>query len=160
MTSKVIALLVTLAVVGGASAAAAQALPTLPTELGGAKELQVRPSVVDVTGDGTGYLGGFTNRHSVPPGARAHLRWAGRLTWSAWTTNRANATGAIWLNDGTPNDAEGTFHPSAVSVRAFLPQHGIFTRLGIEYIYEGRSYNEVLKAQYYSGFDGPGYWMW
>lgn len=151
-----VALLVVLA-----SAAEASARPKLPTDLGGAQQLEVRPYVVAFTGDGTGFFGGFTGRSAVRQPSRVHLRWAGRIHWAVWNGNQAKGTGAAWLNDGNPFDAAGTFHPFPVSLHAFRSRHGLFTRLAYRYIYQGTTYSGTLNAHFVPASQlGPSYWAW
>lgn len=139
--------------------------PRLPTELAGARALEVRPAVIGTTGDGTGYLGGFTGTHFVSMPERVRLGWAGRLRWTSWSTREAKATGASWVNNGTPNDAEGTFYPCAATVRAYDPVNGIFRRLtrttvrctmtvqGVRHTFPRETV--TLRVAHYKGF-----WHW
>lgn len=147
-----------------ASTSAVTGLPRLPTQLTGRHALEVRPAVISWTGDGTGYLGGLTRQSSIPPGKRS-LRQLGRLRWTRWTATRAQASGAVWLNDGIPDDAEGTFYSYAATVQASRPREGLFTRLAFSYRYQGRERTTRLKAvwfppQTYNGFTAGGYWAW
>lgn len=141
-------------------------VPKLPTQLTGRKAVQVRPAVISFTGDGTGILGGFTSRSSVRMPSREGLSWAGRLHWTSWNTTRARAAGAVWLNNGIPDDAEGTFYPYATRVTATRPRDGIFTRLTFSYRYNGRGELDRLKADYVppenfgNGYTAPGFWQW
>ena len=118
------ALMVSLAAVGAS---------TVPTLLGDgphqAETWQVRPAHIVYTGDGSGVLGGFNGSGVGHPG---------RITWSSWTTTRAAGTGAVWLDDCKPDCAQGRFHPAAVTLTAFRPVGGHFTRLTLVYNAEGR----------------------
>jgi hypothetical protein len=148
------------AVLAGLPASAA-ALPKLPTQLIGRQALQIGPAVVDWTGDSTAFLGGFTGRRAVHRPSRASLRWAGRLRWTSWTSSQALGTGAVWLDDGIPDNGQGTFYPFPAKARAFRPQHGIFTRLALTYRVQGTTYTPVLKAAWYPpSVFGHGYWAW
>jgi hypothetical protein len=139
----------------------AGAVLVLPTELVGKQALQVRPSVVDFTGDGSGYLGGFTGHRSFRRGPRATLKWVGRLRWSKWTPADGIGSGAIWLDDGIPDEARGTFHPYAVTVHVFRPRNGVFTRLAFSYWVGDWPSATVRSAHYYPATQyGPGYWQW
>jgi hypothetical protein len=106
----------------------ASASTRLPTLLGDAAHFrltwQVRPASILYTGDSTGILGGFDGTGIAHPG---HLKWR------SWTTNRASATGAVWIDDCKPNCAKGTFSPHAVKASAFRPVRGHFTRLRLRY---------------------------
>jgi len=117
-----------LAIVLPASASAA-GLPGLLTNTGG-KPFVVRPAQVIYTGDGSGVLGGFAGK--------GPLRRFGALRWSSWGHHQAMGSGAVWLDDCTPNCAQGTFHPYPVSVHAFAPSAGHFTRLTLRYTYQGK----------------------
>lgn len=112
------------------SVTAAQALPGLLTQIGHGSPFAIRPGQVIYTGDGSGVLGGFSGK-----GPLAHF---GRLRWSSWTSSQTRGSGAVWLDDCTPNCAAGTFHPYAVRVRAFAPNSGHFTRLTLRYTYKGK----------------------
>ena len=121
------AIAVALAALPPASASAAR-LPTLLTQIGHGNTFAVRPAQVIYTGDGSGILGGFSGT--------GPLRRFGRLHWSLWSYRRAAGSGAVWLDDCTPNCAQGTFHPYAVRVSAFDRKAGHFTHLTLRYTYE------------------------
>ena len=138
---------------------AAETLAVAPSELTGTGGLRVRPAVIGFTGDGTGYLGGFTGRRAVPHPSQSALQWAGHLTWTKWGATEAHGHGAIWGNNGEPDDARGTFFPSAVKVRLFRVVNHVFTRLELRYRYGGKPIKEVLKARYVPPSEyGEGYW--
>ena len=95
---------------------------------------QTRPAQIVYTGDGSGVLGGFDGtgaRHAAHPG---HLKWA------IWTATQAKGSGAVWVDDCTPDCARGKFTAHAVKVRAFRPVKGRFTRLTLRYSYHGKHY--------------------
>ncbi|MHB1835433.1 MAG: hypothetical protein ACYCXW_10740 [Solirubrobacteraceae bacterium] len=143
---------------GNASAAS---LPVLPTELTGRQALEVRPPVIDFTGDGSGFLGGRTRRASISKPRLKTLRDFGRLHWSSWTGADARATGAVWLDNGIPDEASGTFYRYNVEVRAFRPRHGIFTRLAFAYWTGNVPHATVRSAHFFRATQyGPGYWQW
>ncbi len=146
------------------AAVSATAMAKLPTQLLRKRGLEVRPPVVSFTGDGTGYLGGFTGSRSVGVARRARegedMPWAGRLKWSRWTPSQATASGAVWLNNGIPDDASGTFHPYAVTVHASRPIGGVFTRLSFRFRYHGQNLTEervAVRRPANSSFSG---WEW
>jgi hypothetical protein len=107
---------------------AAMALPGLPTKLSVQHPLAVRPPNVNYTGDGSGMLGGFDGT-----GTGGHF---GHLKWSVWSQLEAVGFGALWLDTCEPNCASGQFVAHAVSVRAFAPLGGYFTRLTLRYSYK------------------------
>lgn len=157
------AMVAVLALLVAAVPTQAGASPTLPTDLGGAQELQVRPAIISFTGDGTGYFGGFTGRRAIGHTRSATRFYAelGRIHWSIWNATEAVGTGAVWLNDGIPNDGMGTFHPYAVSLRASDVAHGLFTRLTYRWTAQGTTSSGTLVAHFVMGFGGvPGYWAW
>ena len=92
---------------------------------------QVRPGHIVYTGDGSGVLGGFGGTGAGHPG---------RLQWTSWTRTQASGSGAVWLDDCTPDCAEGTFAPHKVEVKAFRPVNNHFTRLTLRYSLHGKHY--------------------
>jgi hypothetical protein len=121
-----------LVLVLGASAVAQgrPKLPLLPTDVSTKHNLQLRPFVIDYTGDGSGFLGGFDRNGS-------RLRF-GRLRWPQWNRSQATGRGAVWLDDCLPDCAAGTFHPYRVTVYATQPQANVFRRLTLRYRYHGK----------------------
>lgn len=118
------------------SAGAAEGLPGLLTQTGHGSPFAVRPAQIIYTGDGSGVLGGFTGH--------GPFRRFGQLRWPSWTDTQARGSGAAWLDNCTPNCAEGTFHPYAAQVRVFAPHDGHFTRLTLRYSYNGKRVIERL----------------
>ena len=107
-------------------------LPKLLGMSGRTDTLLVRPASIIYTGDGSGILGGFDGS--------GHGGQFGHLHWSSWTTSQALGSGAVWLDDCTPDCAGGTFHAVPAKLRAFRPSGPIFTRLTITYTYKGKRY--------------------
>jgi len=107
--------------------------------------------VVGYTGDGTGYVGGFDGR------GRNHF---GHMKWLTYTTQAATGTGALWGDNGIPNDAEGTFSPVPVKVRAFAPRDGHFTRLTLRYERDGEKFVDERGVRFYNSVVSgqPGYY--
>ena len=116
-----------------ASSSAAK-LPGLLTTLTGDRFV-VRPPVIGFTGDGTGYVGGLDGRGRID--GRNDF---GHTTWLTWTTQAATGTGALWVDNGIPDEAEGTFSAVPVKVRAFAPRDGHFTRVTLRYTENGESF--------------------
>lgn len=104
-----------------APAVASAATVKAPTENWG---LQARPSVIDFTGDGSGYLGGFGGRQVT----KAHPAF-GRLRWTEYTANGGRAWGAMWGDQCTPDCAIGTFTATKVYVHVYRARSGVFTRM-------------------------------
>lgn len=110
--------------------------------------LLVRPAEILYTGDGSGELGGFDG--TGKNGDVGHLRW------SSWTRKRAFGTGAVWLDDCTPNCAAGRFSPHAVKVRVFRPIGVVFTRLTLSYTDAGRTIVDRRTLEQHGGSWGYG----
>lgn len=106
---------------------------------------QIRPAHIDYTGDGSGMLGGFDGT-----GAQ-HVAHPGHLGWATWTQNNATGSGAVWIDDCTPDCATGTFTPHAVTLTAFRVVKGHFTRLTIRYSYRGKHYTDRLGIIFHAG---------
>jgi hypothetical protein len=114
----------------GAAGAGAASLPSLLTGRGSGHQFAGRPAQIFYTGDGSAVLGGFDGSGASHPG---HLRW------SKWTRREALGSGAVWIDNCIPNCAEGTLSPHAVTVDAFAPRRGHFTRLTLRYRFEGKA---------------------
>lgn len=116
----------TVVLLTASAASAAGGLPGLTQE--GLARPEVRPAVIVYTGDGSGFLAG--------PG-RVSRRNFGRLRWTSWTRSRASGSGANWINDCTPDCAQGHFHGYPVTLFASRPRtiagHDLFTRLRVTY---------------------------
>lgn len=132
------------------SLASASGLPKVLTQEKPA--FQVRPATISYTGDGTGIVGGLDG---------TSVRHLGRLHWSTYNSRRGFAIGRVWLDDCSPDCADGTFTPSRVRVQVFDPSRGHFRRLTLSYRYRGRDYVDRRLAHYYAGVSGsPGYWSY
>ena len=107
--------------IAAASAVASAATVKAPTENWG---LQARPFVIDFTGDGSGYLGGFGGRQVT----KAHPAF-GRLRWSEYTAHDGRAWGAMWGDHCVPDCASGKFTAAKVYVHLYRPRNGVFTRM-------------------------------
>jgi hypothetical protein len=120
-----------LAVIGIAAkgGSASGRLPASPTSLNASSAyngLQVKPTSITYTGDGTGLLGGANVRNG-----------SSGIDWTKWTTGVAFGTGFNQLNNCTPSCAGGKFHSYPVKIEMWRPQilGGIlvFTRMTIFY---------------------------
>ena len=133
----------------GLLAAPARSAHSLPKLLGSSADgktrgLLVRPAEILYTGDGSGVLGGFDGTGNN--GSDGHLKW------SKWTQTQALGSGAVWLNNCTPSCAAGRFAPHAVTVRAFRPSGGVFTRLTVTYVYAGKNVVDRRTLEKTNGF--------
>jgi hypothetical protein len=112
-------------------------------------QFRVRPAVVGLSGDGTGFLGGFDGHGESHPG-HVNLH-PGHMTWLTWTSHAATGSGALWVDDGIPNEAEGTFSAVPVKVRAFAPHDGHFTRLTLRYEKDGAKFTDEREVRPVAG---------
>jgi hypothetical protein len=112
--------------------------PLLPSDISTRHNLQVRPFVIDFTGDGSGFLGGFDAR-----GTPIHF---GRLRWTQWTRRQATGHGAVWLDNCFPTCAAGTFHPYKVTAYATQVRANVFRRLTLRYRYHRRTVVDRRKV--------------
>jgi hypothetical protein len=89
----------------------------------------IRPATIVPSGDGAfnvGMLGG-------------HLRWL------VWRTTKAYSLGKVWIDNGIPNMALGTFHGYAGSVTATRVRGGKYTRMTVRWKQNGHKKTAVLK---------------
>ncbi len=100
----------------------------------------VRPATITPTGDGSGVIGRLGKR-----GRSIH--------WSSWTTSNAYGTGTLWIDNGIPNVAEGTYHGYGATVHAYRVRDGRFTRMTVRYRKSGKAKLWALALQKSS----PGY---
>ena len=121
------------------AAGGAAGLPGLLTGTGSKTPFAVRPAAIYYTGDSTGVLGGFDGNGRYPN--------YGHLNWSSWTQTAALGSGAVWLDNCTPNCAQGTFSPYAVTVEATAPEAGHFTRLTLHYAFQGNQVTDIRGVE-------------
>lgn len=110
----------------------------------------VRPASIGYTGDGTGILGGQDGSSARRPG---------HLHWKIYTNRQGLAFGVNWLNDCEPDCAEGEFHPVPVTVHVFAPRNGHFTRLTLQFTYNGESVTDRRGIRHF-GSGGFSYWAY
>jgi hypothetical protein len=110
----------------------------------------VRPASIGYTGDGTGLVGG-TDGTSV--------RHPGHLRWTAYNSRQGIGRGVVWLDDCDPSCADGHFSAFPVAVHVFAPKKGHFTRLTLQFTYNGKHVTDRRGVRHYAGSDGyPSYW--
>ena len=124
-------------------------LPGLLTTLRTTDRFAVRPPVIGYTGDGTGYIGGLDGRGRID--GRNEF---GQIAWMTWTRQVATGTGALWSDNGIPNDAQGTFSSVPVKIRAFAPHDGHFTRLTLRYTENGENFIDERGVRFYPSVAG------
>jgi len=115
-----------------ASAASAAPLPGAVADGGNpkaGKNVLVRPKQIVYTGDGSGFLAG--------PGKAGRHPKPSNLKWSSWTKSAARGRGDDWLNNCTPDCADGSFSQHAVNITLFRPRKMlgllVFTRMRLRY---------------------------
>ncbi len=119
-------LIITAALTLGLAPPAMASAVTVPTERWGP---QVRPHLIDYTGDGSALLGGFTRHHRLHKSSP--LADFGRLRWTTYNARQGRAWGADWIDNFIPDGAAGTFHPIKVDVHVYRPRRGVFTRMTV-----------------------------
>ena len=100
----------------------------------------IRPASVVPSGDGSfgvGELGG-------------HLRWR------VWNSGRAFGLGTVWIDNGIPNEAQGTFHGFRGSVTAFRVRGGRYTRMTVRWHQNGHKMAQALRLKQVHA----GVWFW
>jgi hypothetical protein len=110
-------------------ALAAGGLPKLAT--GWFPRYEVRPHMIDYTGDATGVIGRLARR------APAVGKRPGFLHWKTWTASRAYGVGTVWLKSCRPDCAYSPYYRYAVTVTATLPENGRFSTLTLRYRIRG-----------------------
>ena len=94
----------------------------------------VEPASLFPTGDGSIVIGKL--------GKRGH-----HIHWHKWTASRAFALATVWVDNGIPSVAKGTFHGYRGSINASRVRDGHFTRMTVRYRQAGklRSWALTLK---------------
>jgi hypothetical protein len=127
--------------------ASAGDLPTLLVETF-STTFAVRPALITYAGDGSAFVGGpGVSRASFNAHRFGHIRW------TSWTDTQAVGSGIVWLDNGIPDEASGTFYPHNVSVRASRVRSGRFTRLLLTYRLGSRTVGIPLRLSP----GGPGF---
>lgn len=138
-------------IAAAAPPAAAARLPTVLTQYQ-YHPFVVRPASISYTGDGTGFIGGSDGT------SPRHL---GHLSWPTYNGRQGVGHGLVWLNDCDPGCADGTFSAVPVTVHVFSPKHGRFTRLSLQYTYDGERYTDRRAIRHIPASDGyPSYWVY
>jgi hypothetical protein len=87
---------------------------------------QVRPEILPLSGDGTAFVGG----HGWKARGRRILHF-GAIQWTSFGGAKATGRGLLWLNDCTPNCAEGHFQHYSATVIANAIHKSHYTRLTV-----------------------------
>jgi len=105
---------------------------------------EIRPATVIPVGDSSFLIGRLfkTGRGQA-------------ITWPLWSARRADGVGTVWIDNGIPNEAQGTFHGFPGSIDARRSRGGHFTRMTVAWRQGGHRHSELLKlAHNASG------WFW
>ena len=96
----------------------------------------IRPGTVIPSGDSSFLIGKL---FSTKRGHAVH--------WTLWTSTRAFGQGTVWIDNGIPNVAMGTFRGYPGSVGASRVRGGRFTRMTIHWKQSGRVHGQTLKLE-------------
>jgi hypothetical protein len=103
----------------------------------------VRPATVIPTGDGSIVIGKL--------GKRGH-----HIHWHVWNASKAYGVATVWVDNGIPTVAQGTFHGFGGTVSAYRVRNGRFTRLTVHYRKAGKLKTWALSLEH---LGKPG-WTW
>lgn len=126
-----------MAVIGAPSATAA------PPELlsGDFGSFAVKPPVIELSGDGTATAGGpgwrAPDAYVGRPGTSGRPTSYGSIQWSVYNEAHAVGLGTIWLDNGMPDDASGTFYRYSAHVEAQGLQGAHYTSLTVRFAADG-----------------------
>lgn len=122
----------------GSRSLASRSLPVLLVE-DFSSSFAVRPVRIIPTGDGSAFISGLT-------GKKSHIHW------QTWSLRTAYAVATIWIDDGIPNEATGTFHAHRARVLAFRNHDGRFTRMTVKFRGGDKIWNggKKLYIEHYS----------
>jgi len=105
----------------------------------------IRPATVTPSGDGTFEIGNLGTQHGHD------------IRWRVWSASKAYGTGTVWIDNGIPNAAQGTFHGYRGSISASRVRGGRFTRMTVRWQQNGRTHRQALKLTH--ALVGSG-WFW
>lgn len=156
--------LLALALLAIPSAAVAGSQPKLLKDLSGpANDFAVRPTMMILSGDGSGILGKlpkWVTKHGVGRHFSGPNR--GYLTWQFWTASQAMregygqqpgayAYGTYWIDNCIPDCATGSYHSHDAAITAWRTRSGRYTWMQVQYTYEGVNYYYAAQLQRYDG---------
>lgn len=104
----------------------------------------IRPATVVPSGDGAFLMGKLYKT------GRGHA-----IRWQSWSSSKAHGIGTVWIDNGIPNEAQGTFFGHAGSISASRVRGGRFTRMTIRWEQGGSTHSQALKLVR-NGSD----WLW
>jgi len=103
----------------------------------------VKPASILPTGDGSIVIGKL--------GKRGH-----DIRWHVWTASRAFGLTPVWIDNGIPSVAKGTWHRYWGSINASRVRNGRFTRMTVRYRKDGKLRAWPLTLKH---LGAPG-WTW
>ena len=118
-------------------------MPRLLTE-DFATTFAVRPALITPSGDGSTVIGGqaaWIGRNPAPRNVGSQF---GQIGWTSWTASEATGIGVYWVDNGVPDEANGTYFPHNVRILASDARGGLFTRLRLTFG-DGRRTTFALK---------------
>ena len=105
---------------------------------------QVKPYVINITGDGSAFFGGYTGQRVVSGHTGAgvlKLSRLGRLTWTSYSDTGGNAYGVEWSKFGPQATADEALRiDGKVSIHVYRPVNGLFTRMRATVTYNRYGY--------------------
>lgn len=145
---------------GWSVAAATERLPRLLTE-DYSTGFSVKPAQIVPSGDGSVELAGPAAWIGRNPAPRHPGTQFGHIAWSKWTAREAVGAGVLWIDNGKPDEAQGTYYPHDVRIVAGRVRSGRFTRLTLSYDGSARSTVFTLTRGFGPGFvwNGPPGWV-
>ncbi len=100
-------------------------------------DFAIRPATMFFGCCGQVLIGGAgVSSRQFRSGKRGHIRW------TVWTTLGATGTGLLWIDDCTPDCANGTFQSHSVSITATDVRASRYTRLVLIYRFGGHLIRE------------------
>lgn len=122
------------------SVAAAEAPRLLRTDV--TATFAVHPATLFFGCCGQFFIGGPGRTSQAP---RKHQ--LGHIHWTSWKAVGAKGTGTLFMDNCSPNCAEGTYVPYPVVITAWRVRSGRYTRLELVYTYNGHAERDVRQLK-------------
>ena len=104
----------------------------------------IRPATVVPSGDGAFLMGKLYSTGRGRP-----------IRWQYWGSSKAHGTGLVWIDNGIPNEAQGTFYGYPGTISADRVRSARFTRMTIRWRKAGGSHSLTLKLKRVAS-----HWYW
>jgi IPT/TIG domain len=118
--------------------------PLLLKDEGG--DFATRPATVTPSGDGSFFIAGARRGHGI--------------RWRSWSAARAYGLATVWIDNGIPEMARGTFHGYHGSITATRARSGRFTRMAVRWEKKGHVHYERLMLKHTGGSYLWSGWFW